>query len=346
MKLCFSISRLLAPELTPVSIFPLFAGTAEMDRSLRIFTPAKRSPSFLALTIAALALCSLGRSTSGQVQEESSAAIETTPVALAEGARTAVLVYEDYDQAIHLLRKAISLNPDDEGAKYDPLIFHRQPTDDSEHGQTQVKRMLRDRLAMVAYVEQSDDLWKWAAWKFGKKIGERSILWDRTPPDRRSFSAEHAPPYRDHDGKIRIRDIMPAQVFDNQAVAFEKLWRSAIFELHNIDNASDFIELDKNAAHGTISEEEYVRSMFALEVRAMQRTRKWYVEVYLPHAKKYKINTYLEYWYFGNWESATSQFNQYTDKESYPWTPYSGHYRMLKAGRVNHLKLEEEKEKR
>ena len=57
------------------------------------------------------------------------------------------------------------------------------------------------------------------------------------------------------------------------------------------------MEIYEKAALNAVSEEEFVKSMFALEFRAVQRTRKWYVEVFLPHAKKYKIETFPESWF-------------------------------------------------
>jgi hypothetical protein len=80
-----------------------------------------------------------------------------------------------------------------------------------------------------------------------------------------------------------------------------------------------------------VSEDEFVKSMFTIELNAEQRTRKWYVEMFLPHAKKYRLLTYPENWFCVNWGSAESLFSKCSDREAYPWVPYARFYAGLRA---------------
>jgi tetratricopeptide (TPR) repeat protein len=288
----------------------------------------------LIATVIASCLCFNSSESFGQNRVDippTDAPIKTASDFLAEDAQHALSVEKDYDAAIDFLREAISSNPDDMGAKYDPKLFQRQQPDDAEHGRKQLLKMLADRPLMNRYLDESDDLWSWAAWKYGAKIAGSKVVWDSSPTDDPNCPAQHHIPTHGEDGTIRIRDLSLDDFLNNKTAAFDRLWSGAVFELHNIENAAEFDELYDRAKSGDVTEEEFVKSMFTIELKAGQRTRKWYVELYLPHAKKYGIPTYPENWSCGDWGSPTSLFLRYTDKEAYPWTPYSRYYAELRA---------------
>lgn len=291
----------------------------------------KRASSFLALALAALAWLSFTSAAVAQPQAKAPPAPDWSPAVLAGAAQAALDEGQDYDAAIKLLREAISMNPDDAGAKYDPTAFHQQRTDLPDHGVAQVRSMLRNRRSMAAYLAPSDDLWKWTAWKYGVRIGKNRVRWDPSPTSNLSTEAEHSIPFKGADGKIRVRNGSPTQKSENRAETFENLWSSAIYELHNIEGAAEFLALNEQAESGAISKDEFVKGMFLVEFRAAQRTRKCYVEVYLPHAKKNKIKTSPDNWFCDGWWSAESQLALYTDKDWYPWVPYSAYYADLRS---------------
>lgn len=288
----------------------------------------------LVATIFSLLFCNCAFELSGQTLSETlprASLDEIIPTTLSANARRALLDDQNYDRAIDLLLEAILSNPDDIGADYDPKVFLHQPTDALEHGRKQLLKMLADRPLMNRYLDESDDLWSWAAWKYGAKIAGSKVVWDSSPTDDPHCSAQHHIPTHGEDGTIRIRDLSLDDFLNNKTAAFDRLWSGAVFELHNIENAAEFDELYDRAKSGDVTEEEFVKSMFTIELKAGQRTRKWYVELYLPHAKKYGIPTYPENWSCGDWGSPTSLFLRYTDKEAYPWTPYSRYYAELRA---------------
>jgi hypothetical protein len=141
--------------------------------------------------------------------------------------------------------------------------------------------------------------------------------------------AEHSPPFDHQPGKIRITDFPFDGPKGDKATAFDILWSGAAFELHNIENSRAFYKLDRQAKSHELTEEQFVRSCFGLEFRAVQRTRRWYVEIFLPHLKKYNLPSNPDVWYCDWWGSADDIFALYWDKRGYPWVPYSQYYQEL-----------------
>jgi hypothetical protein len=111
----------------------------------------------------------------GQAQHAPSSPVaseQNTPESLTNEAKRALYEDKNYDRTVELLRKAISINPDDAGVKYDPADFRKQTIDAPRHGREQVSKMLTDRPLMNTYIDQSDDLavdcfqiWRQNYWK-------------------------------------------------------------------------------------------------------------------------------------------------------------------------------------
>jgi hypothetical protein len=244
----------------------------------------------------------------------------------------------DYAQAISLLRKAITSNDGDAGANYDPLDFPIFEKDALNHGQLQLQSMLRDRPLMGAFLNPTDDIQTWAALKFAEDVLGSRIDWDPENPKSLLLSAEHIPPYNGEPGRIFVRDISlqskpgDSRERSEKAEIFEQLWSAAVFELHNIKNAREFFEIETKAINGDLDQDTFVKSMFLGEFKTTQLTRKWYVQIYLPHAKKYNLPTKPVVWYCSMWGSPDSIFARYTDKKSYPWEPYTTYYQKLISG--------------
>jgi len=245
---------------------------------------------------------------------------------LVEDAQLA-LFSKEYDEATTLLRKAIALNSHDAGANYDPIQFRRESP--SAYGLSQVRQMLNDRPLMAAYTGEEDDLVNWAACRFSARINGGQMKWDASATDDPQCDSQMHVPHPGDPGFIRIRNLSEADT--NKTAGFEWLWSHAVFELHNVDNAADFDALYEKARQNKITEDDFVKSMFLLELRAEQRTRKWYVEIYLPYAKKNKLRTQPMFWCFDSWGEPDSLFRNCTDKTKYPWLPYSSFYNGLRS---------------
>ncbi len=206
--------------------------------------------------------------------------------------------------------------------------------------------MLTDRPVMAAYLNPSDELWRWAAAKFAARVDGSEINWDSTrTSDWRAF-AEHEVPWQHRPGRIRVSNVNSWRPGLGRPkadpAAFEKLWLGAAFELHNIENAQGFQQLTLLASRGEITEDDYVQAMFTLEFLAAQRTRRWYVEIFLPHAKRYQLQTDPLNWYCNEWGSADTVFALYTDNSGYPSVPYRRYYRELRNEHQHYRELRNE----
>jgi hypothetical protein len=252
-----------------------------------------------------------------------SRAVQKMPESLA-GEAAAALRKGDYDEAARLMERAIKANQGDVGIDYDPWKFPKLADEALDHGRSQLLKMLANRPLMDAHLAVSDDLWKWTSRKYASKVFAGDIVWDDSPP---TGQAEHIPPDVAGTGKIRVKNAPADLNAKKEAAAFEDLWSSAVFELHNIHNAAEFNRLDEQVRAGEILEGEYVKGIWLAEFKAVQKTRKWYVVVYLPHAKKYQLPTNPDRWYCNGWWGPGEKiFYRYTDRESYPWNVYLANY--------------------
>ncbi len=143
------------------------------------------------------------------------------------------------------LKTAIHLNPHDLGENYQPSSNKELSAEALEHGRKQVEKMLKDRPAMAQYPDQAEFLRAWAARKFaGEDIGSL-IDWDPTPPLH--SDAEHLAPEGNLHGCILLEPRYSDSPKQGQARSFEELWAGAVFELHNINYAKEFVRLHKEA---------------------------------------------------------------------------------------------------
>ena len=255
-----------------------------------------------------------------------------SPEALSQRA-AAALQREDYDTAIELLRRAIHINPGDLGDKFDPWSLPAPDEAAMKHARHQFERMLIDRPLMGTHLRASDDIRKWALRQFAKKLDGGVINWDRTPTAGNA-GAMDLTPWHGRAGWIQVDDIAG---LDNDS-AFETLWYRMVFELLNIEGSKETRALDYDTWNRKTSEQDYVKGYFLYEYGTLERTRKWYVEVFLPHAKRNQLPTNPNTWFCGNWTPPAELFARCTDKNAYPWKPYSAYYRaMTPASRTNIL---------
>jgi len=226
----------------------------------------------------------------------------------------------DYVRGSSDLKAAIGLNPSDAGTEYRPSNGATLKPDALEHGRRQVAQMLRDRPGMAQYGSEADFLRDWAARKFaGEDLGSQ-IDWDNSPPLH--SDAEHLAPAENEHAAILVEANYQAGPNRGQPRAFEELWACAIYELHNVVYASQYVRLNKEAAAGHVSKKAFVAGILKYELRAAQETRAFYVQVYLPWAEKKKSPTDPSLWFGDWWDVPSAVLNTFTDKSAYPWRPY------------------------
>lgn len=226
----------------------------------------------------------------------------------------------DYRRGRKYLRKAIRLNPGDVGQEYRPSNKKKLSPEAIAHGERQVRQMLEDRPAMKQGVQEGDALWRWTVRKFAGEDLDDTIDWDSTVPI--GSDANHTIPTDSQRGQIRVAPRYRKGPKQGELRSCDELWAEAVFELHNIVGAEDFQRLKDKAARGELQKKEFVLGMFEIEYRALQRTRAFYVKVYLRLAEKNGTATLPAGWHAHVWETAEQYLDRCTDRSKYPWVPY------------------------
>jgi len=234
---------------------------------------------------------------------------------------TAYLRQGNYAKGIADLKAATELNPGDAGLHYQPTSTAKLSTEAIEHGRRQVARMLHDRPAMNQHGKETIFLRRWAERKFaGEDFGEK-IDWDPSPPLH--SDAEHLAPDGDDHATVLIEEKYTEGPKKGGLRSFEELWAGAVYELHNVTYAREFVRLHDEAAEGQLSKKAFVAGILKYELLAAQRTRAFYVQAFLPWVEKKKLPTDPKLWFCDWWASSESVLHGFTDKSSYPWRPYA-----------------------
>ena len=194
----------------------------------------------------------------------------------------------DYAGGVADLETALRLNPKDQAAKFE--AWSKMPVDSAavRRGEAQVRQMVHDRPAMAQYGKKAAALYEWAARKFaGEDLGDE-ITWDASDPNP-PFEAQNFGPGGVMRGFIRVRKL--------GLRPFEKMWCNAVFELYNIANTDRFQQIDGEVIAGTLGREQYVTKMIETESRTAEKTRSFYIHVFLPWAKENHVATDPREWY-------------------------------------------------
>ena len=204
----------------------------------------------------------------------------------------------DYEGGLTDLRAAISLDPTDPAGKFEAWPKPPLTEDAVRFGERQVAQMLRDRPTMAKYGKDAEPLCRWAARKFAGEDLKQTIRWD--PKEPLAPQAENYVPVAPGDApRILIRETCCEGEKKGKKRTAEDLWCSAVYELYNISAADDFRRLDAEAVAGRVKKEAYVARTVEIESRAIDKTRAFYINVFLPWAKEHRVPTDPWVWYIG-----------------------------------------------
>lgn len=186
---------------------------------------------------------------------------------------------------------------------------------DIEHGERQVKKMLKDRPVMRGHLTKDDFIWKWVVKKFAGEGLVDTIDWKQEEPYHGS-RASHGDPCRIERGFICIK----------KGLSFEESWAGVIFELHNISLYAEFNRTMKSAYQGQITKEDFILKMARTEFKAIKKTEKFYKDVWSVWAKQKDLSSDPGEWSVGC-PAKFEEWIKYFDKSSdYPWKIYSDFY--------------------
>src|SRR5262249_1108651 len=152
------------------------------------------------------------------------------------------------------------------------------------HGEQQLHLILRDRPTMAKYGDKAQVLYQWAARKLaGEDLGEY-VRWDATEPD--ISLATSAPPRKgaNFTGQIALKKTYLDGNNKSEELSFEQSWVCIVFELYNIASATEFDRSDIAATNGKMTKAEYVSNRAKIESVAVEKSRAFYIHVYLPWA--------------------------------------------------------------
>jgi tetratricopeptide (TPR) repeat protein len=215
-----------------------------------------------------------------------------------------------FDKNVDDIETAIRLNPRAPSAVFENWPKAPVSTAALRHGERQVCRMIGDRPAMGQYGDKAAVLYKWAARKFAGEdmsSGVKEIFWDAANPP--TVNADSLYPTRDGPGFIRVAGKCRYGPDIGKERSFEELWCSAVFELYNIANANEFSRVNSEAANGKTSGWQYAAKTMAVERRAAEKTRDFYLCVFLPWAKEHHICTHPHSWFVSGITSAEAVNN-------------------------------------
>jgi tetratricopeptide (TPR) repeat protein len=231
----------------------------------------------------------------------------------------------DYDGGIGDLRAAVALDPNDPAAKFEHWAKKPLTAEAVAHGKRQIRQMLQDRPAMAKYSDKAAVLYDWAERKFAGEDLRLPIHWDSSEPP--VAEAEHFSPTAYNWGRIRLRKTRVDSSRKEKEQTFEELWREAVFELYNITNDEDFRRAGKEAYEGRLTKEAYVAAIVDCESRAAEKTRAFYIHVFLPWAKTQRAATDPRLWYItGRLDCKENLILPHVDRRSFYWASYELNY--------------------
>ena len=231
----------------------------------------------------------------------------------------------DYEGGIADLNTAIRLDPNDPATKLEASPKSTLTAAAIQHGDEQVRQMLRDRPVMARFGDKAGVLYQWTANRFAGENSIREILWDAAEPvaadsDSRSATAERP-------GRIRVRTTYSYGVNKGKEQSFEALWSKAVFELYNVANGLDVQKLVGEAAAGQLTKEAFVTKIVECESRAAEKTRAFYIHVFLPWAKVQHVQTDPKSWFVAMRSNPREDLlMSRVDKHSTYWKHYEYRY--------------------
>lgn len=278
------------------------AQMGQLERALADFSEAIRLDPRSAMSYAGRATC-LAR----QKQYEAAIADVDKSIALCPNspcfyeARAALWInWGKHDRADADIDTFLRLNPADPAVAFEQWPKNAVTDVDIRHGEQQVERMLRDRPAMAQHGRRADTLYQWAARKFaGEDFGGR-VFWDSQDPPPFTTCASYVT-LSGETGAIRVTSKRTDGPAEGSGRTFEELWRDAVFELYNVvvADSDEMWEVRRGATAGNLSKYEFVNAVVKHESLAAERTRSFYIHMFLPWAREQGISTHPQMWYLG-----------------------------------------------
>jgi tetratricopeptide (TPR) repeat protein len=225
----------------------------------------------------------------------------------------------DAEHGLAYLQTMMRLNPKDPAATFDESPKGILTPKALEYGRQQLRQMLKDRPAMAQYGDKAQILYDWAARQFAGEKLHQEILWDATEPS--DFDATS-----DSTGRIQVSRTCLSGPDESKEQTCEKIWRCTVFELFNITNAGEFGRIEAEAAAGELSRDGFGGKLIDAESPAAEKTRAFYIRVFLPWAIEHHVSTNPELWYLTHTCGGRIQARLLCPKDDPHWRVYGLRY--------------------
>lgn len=235
----------------------------------------------------------------------------------------------DCEKGARYLQTAIQLNPTDQAAIFEPWEKAKLSLKALKHGRRQLQQMLADRPNMAQYGGKADVLYQWAVQKFAGEDIHQEIFWDAAAPPPHIMASCMLPTAR-FPGYIRVRGEWIDGPNKGKERLFEDMWHDAVFELYNITCAKDRQRIRDKVARGTLSKKQYVTAIVESESQAAEKTRAFYIHLFLPWAAKQKLTSQPRLWYLGRrWKQHQNLLLPFAARDGHYWQSYESQYDRL-----------------
>ena len=201
---------------------------------------------------------------------------------------------------------------------------------DQIHGQEQVARLIAQFESLKPWTESSSAIRRHLIEGFGGRNIGGPVDWDPSVPIL--ALAEHQLPEGDLHAIIRVSPVFVQGRNRGKKLNGSQLLASVIFELFNLENCQCFASIRSQAEDGLITRQEYVRRCIALELAAIDRTRRFYVSNILSQSKGLLPDSSPVDWMCLQWNSIEDYVeDRINDPRAYPWQPFGLHYDMCRG---------------
>jgi tetratricopeptide (TPR) repeat protein len=237
----------------------------------------------------------------------------------------------NFERGIKDIQTAIRLNPTDLAAKFEAWEKKPLTSELLIHGERQVEQMLHDRPQMSGHGAKAKIFYQWAARKFaGEDLGQK-IFWNSAELPQ-CFNSKNwtSSSTQASEGYISVRGKYVDGPNKGEERSFEELWCDVVFELYNIANSQDFYQLNKEAAEGKLSKNKYIMKIIECEYNAAEKTRAFYICMFLEWVKDQKLATHPICWYLAKKSNPQDNFILRDVSNNMPyWRSYEHKYDLI-----------------
>jgi hypothetical protein len=158
--------------------------------------------------------------------------------------------------------------------------------DQQSFGEQQLSQILEDRTTMKGILDGNDFINEWVIRQFDGNCPNHRVHWDTHEPYG-GRDSEYQPAYGTTPGSVRVTK--------SEKISGRDKWLLLIFELYNVKNSNDYIELSRRATAGEIDRKNYSIECTAFEFHALVRTQKFFRCHPLPGATAESDPNYIAY---------------------------------------------------